>query len=62
MNHHLLIHCSGVIVMNTSPLIGTSIFLYIVAFIAVMIIAGYFTYHISPSRKKRREEKRNNRR
>ena len=48
--------------MNTSPLIGTSIFLYIVAFIAVMIIAGYFTYHISPSRKKRREEKRNNRR
>ena len=25
-------------------------------------VVGYFTYHISPSRKKRREEKRNNRR
>ncbi|WP_182406398.1 hypothetical protein [Psychrobacter sp. GP33] len=48
--------------MDASPPIGISIFIYILAFIVVMIIAGYFTYHISPGRKKRREEKRNNRR
>ena len=48
--------------MDTSPLISTSIFLYIVAFIAVMIIAAYFVYRISPRGKQRREEKRNNRR
>ena len=48
--------------MEASPLIGTSIFLYILAFIAVMVIGGYLTYRISPARKRRREEKRNNRR
>lgn len=48
--------------METSTFIGSSILLYILAFIAVMIISGYFTYHISPARKKRREEKRNDRR
>lgn len=47
--------------MNTSPFIGTSIFLYIVAFIAVMVVGGYLTYRISPRGKKRREE-RNKRR
>ncbi len=48
--------------MEASPLIGTSIFLYILAFIAVMVVAGYFTYRISPRGKQRREDKRNNRR
>ncbi|WP_274902237.1 hypothetical protein [Psychrobacter sp. DAB_AL62B] len=48
--------------MEPSAAIGSSIFLYILAFIAVMIIAGYFTYSISPRGKKRREEKRDNRR
>ena len=48
--------------MEPSAAIESSIFLYILAFIAVMIVAGYFTYRISPRKKKRREEKRNNRR
>ena len=43
--------------METSTFIGSSIFLYILAFIAVMVIAGYFTYRISPQGKKRREER-----
>ncbi|SNT69994.1 MULTISPECIES: hypothetical protein [unclassified Psychrobacter] len=47
--------------MNPSTFIGSSIFLYILAFIVVMVVAGYFTYRISPSGKKRREE-RNERR
>ena len=48
--------------MEPSAAIGSSIFLYILAFIAVMIVAGYFVYSISPSGKKRREDRRNNRR
>jgi len=47
--------------MNPSPLIGSSIFLYILAFIAVLALGGYLTYRTSPGRKKRREE-RNKRR
>ena len=47
--------------MEPSAAIESSIFLYILAFIAVMIVAGYFTYNISPRGKKRREDKRNNR-
>ncbi|WP_170231069.1 hypothetical protein [Psychrobacter frigidicola] len=47
--------------MDASPLIGSSIFLYILAFIAVMAIFAYLTYSISPKGKKRREERRNNR-
>lgn len=47
--------------MEASPLIGTSIFLYILAFIAVMVVGGYLTYRISPRGKKRRED-RNKRR
>lgn len=39
--------------MEPSTFIGSSIFLYIVAFIAVMVIGGYLTYHISPKRKQR---------
>ncbi|MBO1531069.1 hypothetical protein J3492_07550 [Psychrobacter sp. F1192] len=45
--------------METSAFIGSSIFLYILAFIVVMAIGGYLTYRISPKRKKRRENKRN---
>ncbi|WP_352337471.1 hypothetical protein [Psychrobacter sp. 16-MNA-CIBAN-0192] len=48
--------------MDASPLIGTSIFLYILAFIAVMIIAAYFVYRTSPRGRQRRADKRNNRR
>ena len=44
--------------METSTVIGSSIFLYIVAFIAVMCVGGYLTYRTSPKRKQRREEKR----
>lgn len=48
--------------MDTSVFIGSSIFLYIVIFIAVMILGGYLTYRVSPKGKARREQKRNNRR
>ena len=47
--------------MEPSSFIGTSIFLYIVAFIIVMMIAAYLTYSISPKGKKRREERREKR-
>ncbi|GLR29145.1 hypothetical protein SAMN05660405_00854 [Psychrobacter pacificensis] len=45
--------------MEPSAFIGSSIFMYIVAFLAVMAIGGYLTYRTSPKRKQRREEKRN---
>lgn len=45
--------------METSSFIGSSIFLYIVAFIIVMAIFAYLTYRISPKRKQRREDRRN---
>lgn len=45
--------------MEPSTFIGSSIFLYIIAFILVMIIAGYVTYRTSPKRKQQREDKRN---
>lgn len=45
--------------MEPSAFIGSSIFLYILAFIAVMVIGGYLTYRTSPKRKQRREDKRN---
>ncbi len=48
--------------MDTSIFIGSSIFLYIVAFIVVLAIFGYLTYRVSPKGKARREDKRNNRR
>lgn len=44
--------------MEPSAFIGTSIFLYIIAFIAVMVVGGYLTYRTSPKRKQRREDKR----
>lgn len=48
--------------MDTSIFIGSSIFLYIVAFIVVLAIFGYLTYRVSPKGKARREDTRNNRR
>lgn len=45
--------------MEPSTFIGSSIFLYIAAFIVVMAIFAYLTYRTSPKRKQRREEKRN---
>lgn len=45
--------------METSTFIGSSIFLYIIAIIVVMIIGGYLTYRTSPKRKQHREDKRN---
>ncbi|WP_350557800.1 hypothetical protein [Psychrobacter sp. CAL346-MNA-CIBAN-0220] len=48
-------------IIGASLFIGSSIFLYILAFMGVMVIGGYLTYRTSPGRKKRREEKRNDR-
>lgn len=48
--------------MNTSPVIGTSIFLYIIGAVVVLIISAYVVYRTSPRGRQRREEKRNNRR
>ncbi len=45
--------------METSSFIGSSIFLYIVAFIIVMAFFAYLTYRTSPKRKQRREDRRN---
>ncbi len=45
--------------MEPSPVIGSTIFMYIAGFVLLLIIGGYLTYRISPSRKKRLEEKRN---
>lgn len=45
--------------MEPSVFIGSSIFLYIVAFIAVLVVGGYLTYRISPKRKQRRGKKHN---
>ena len=46
-------------IIGASLLIGSSIFMYIVAFLAVMADGGYLTYRTSPTRKQRREDKRN---
>ncbi|WP_156410076.1 hypothetical protein [Psychrobacter sp. ENNN9_III] len=44
--------------MESSAFIGSSIFLYIVAFIVVMVVGGYLTYHTSAKRKQQRKDKR----
>ncbi|MDN5733517.1 hypothetical protein ACTXMH_02745 [Psychrobacter celer] len=44
--------------MEPSAFIGSSIFLYIAAFIAVLVVGGYLTYRTSPKRKQRRDNKR----
>ncbi|MGM8871782.1 hypothetical protein ACS8E3_08850 [Psychrobacter sp. 2Y5] len=46
-------------VIAASLFIGSSIFLYIVAFIIVLVFFGYLTYRVSPKGKSRREERRN---
>ena len=46
-------------IIGASLLIGSSIFMYIVAFLAVMAVGGYLTYRTSPKRKQRREDQRN---
>ena len=46
-------------IIGASLLIGSSIFMYIVAFLTVMAGGGYLTYRTSPKRKQRREDKRN---
>lgn len=45
--------------MEPSPVIGSTAIMYIIGLFLVLIIGGYLTYRISPSRKKRLEEKRN---
>ena len=49
-------------IISASLMIGSSIFMYIIAFLAVMAIGGYLTYRTSPKRKQRREDKRNSER
>ncbi len=44
--------------MEPSAFIGSSIVLYIVAFIAVLIVGGYLIYRISPKRKQHIANKR----
>lgn len=45
--------------MESSTFIGSSIFMYILAFVVVMAVFAYLTYRTSPKRKQRREAKRN---
>lgn len=45
-------------IMAASLLIGSSIFMYILAFMAVLAVGGYLTYRTSPKRKQRQENKR----
>jgi hypothetical protein len=49
-------------IISASLMIGSSIFMYIIAFLAVMAVGGYLTYRTSPKRKQRREDKRNSER
>ena len=46
-------------IVGASLMIGSSIFMYIVALLAVLAIFAYLTYRTSPKRKQRREDKRN---
>ena len=46
-------------IIGASLLIGSSMFMYILAFLAVMAIGGYLTYRTSSERKQRREDKHN---
>lgn len=45
-------------IFGASLFIGTSIFLYILAFMAILIIGGYLTYRSGVLSKRRREERR----
>ena len=48
--------------METSTFIGSSIFMYIVAFVVVMAFFAYLNYRISPKGKERRAQRRERRR
>lgn len=48
--------------METSTFIGSSIFMYIIAFVVVMAFFAYLTYRISPKGKERRAQRREKRR
>ncbi len=45
------------LIIGASTFIGTSIFLYILAFMAILVIGGYLTYRSGVLSKRRREEK-----
>lgn len=47
--------------MEPSAFIGTTIFLYIVALLAVLTFFGYLVYRTSPKGVARRQEKRDKR-
>lgn len=49
-------------IISASLFIGSSIFLYIIGFLAIMAVGAYLTYQVSPKGKKRREEHRERRR
>ncbi|AMN49542.1 MULTISPECIES: hypothetical protein [unclassified Psychrobacter] len=53
-----MMNSNEIAVMESSTFIGSSIFLYIVAFIAVMVLGGYLTYHTTAKRKRQLKDKR----
>jgi hypothetical protein len=62
MNLNWIFDMEATPIIGASLMIGSSIFMYIIAFLAVMAIGGYLTYRTSPKRKQRREDKRNSER
>jgi len=62
MNLNWIFDMEATPIIGASLMIGSSIFMYIIAFLAVMAIGGYLTYRTSPKRKQRRADKRNNKR
>ena len=59
MNLNWIFDMEATAIVGASLMIGSSIFMYILAFLAVMAIGGYLTYRTSPKQKQRREDKRN---
>jgi len=55
-----MMNSNEIAVMESSTFIGSSIFLYIVAFIAVMVLGGYLTYHTTAKRKRKDKRDREN--
>lgn len=49
------------LIIGASLLIGSTIFMYIVALLVVLAGFGYLTYRVSPKGKARREERRDRR-
>ena len=50
------------LIVSASLLIGSTIFMYILALLVVLAFFAYLTYSISPKGKARREERREKRR